>query len=107
METAALAFEVPAGPRRAPKLSALQKKGLAALHELVKAEGKPLPTGDGFPAEATAGVEVTAWRKECARRGMSDAEDPKARSRAFKRMNEGLQSAGMIETRDGWAWSIR
>lgn len=104
-ETAPLAFEVPSAPRRAPKLPKSARMALAALHEVLRAKGAPLPKGDGFPGGELQGVTAGDWQAECGRRGLSGADTPQDRAKAFRRARAALQEAGLIGMRDDLVWA--
>ncbi len=92
------------------RLPAAAAGALVVLHNLIAAgEGRPLPSGPGWPdAAELRGVPEARWRAECdTRRIPSAAEAPRSREQAFRRALQTLICAGRVACRDGIAWPTR
>jgi hypothetical protein len=50
-------------------------------------------------------VNVSSWRKQAYRRGISTSEEDRAKQQAFKRASQHLIAAGRVGFWDEWVWT--
>jgi hypothetical protein len=90
---------------RKAKLSPAQQIALKALGNALGDEGKVLPANNYIPPN-TATVSVETWRRYAYSAGISDADNPEARKKAFQRVREALMGKGRVWEHEGQAWIV-
>jgi hypothetical protein len=96
-----------ATPRRTakPRLSAASKIALDTLRRATAEAGKNAPTSNHIPPSAR-GVDVETWRGYYYAGTASDKQTPEARKKAFQRVREQLQAAGVIGLHADFCWVV-
>jgi len=95
-----------ARPVHAPKSERLTKAAHIALRALCEAldeQGGAAPASNHIPPGARV-VNVSAWRQQAYRRGISTSEEDRAKQMAFKRASEHLIGSGRVGAWDDNVW---
>ena len=87
------------------KLSSAQKVALKALENALGDEGKVPPANNQIPPNM-ATVSVETWRDYAYRAGISDADNPEARKKAFQRVRDALKAKGRVWEYEVQAWIV-
>lgn len=93
----------PAKKAKGPRLSSSQKVALNALQKAVSDAGTPSPGGP-VPAGVQC-VPISLWREYAYSGGISQADTPEARKKAFSRAMQELAAKGVIGINDPLAWA--
>jgi hypothetical protein len=104
--TAPLVVPLENPPARAVGSGRLSKAAQIALRALVEAlneQGQPAPASNHIPAGVKV-VDVSTWRQQAYRRGISTSDEERAKQQAFKRASEHLISAGRVGIWDRSVW---
>lgn len=92
----------PGETRGKPKLTHAEKIALEALDEALIEQGVAQPIAS-VPRGSKA-VKIEAWRGYAYRKGITDADNPEARKKAFQNVRHGLQAKKVIGIEGDWAW---
>jgi AAA domain len=86
------------------KLPKAAQIALRALTEALDEQGEPAPASNHMPRGVKV-VNVSTWRKQAYRRGISTSEEDRAKQQAFKRASQHLIAAGRVGFWDEWVWT--
>jgi AAA domain len=86
--------------RRLPKAAQI---ALRALVEALDEQGQPAPASNHIPP-AVKVVDVSTWRQQAYRRGISTSDEERANQQAFKRASEHLIGTGRVGIWDKSVW---
>lgn len=89
---------------RGPRLSGAQKVALMALSKAVTEAGEVSPGGP-IPTGARV-VKIETWRHYAYSAGISEADTPEARRKAFQTARTGLQGKGLVAINEPFAWVL-
>jgi AAA domain len=93
-------------PPRSPNSARLTKAAQIALRALAEAldeQGLPAPASNHIPPKVKV-VEISTWRQQAYRRGISTSEEDRAKQQAFKRASEHLIAGGRVGMWDKLVW---
>jgi hypothetical protein len=76
---------------------------LRALAEVLAEQGQSAPASNHIPAGVKV-VEISTWRQQAYRRGISTSEEDRAKQQAFKRASEHLIAGGRVGMWDKSVW---
>lgn len=93
----------PAKKAKGPRLSSSQKVALNALQKAVSEAGTPSPGGP-VPMGVQC-VPINLWREYAYSGGISQADTPEARKKAFSRAMQELAAKGVVGVNDPLAWA--
>jgi hypothetical protein len=85
------------------KLPKAAQIALRALTEALDEQGKPAPASNHIPSGVKV-VDVSIWRQQAYRRGISTSEEERAKQLAFKRASEQLIGAARVGVWDNSVW---
>jgi hypothetical protein len=108
--TSPVVFYVSDGPQaaRKPKGQAKMPKAaqiaLRALTEALDEQGRPAPASNRIPSGVKV-VDVSTWRQQAYRRGISTSDEERAKQQAFKRASEHLIGSARVGVWDGQVWT--
>lgn len=89
---------------RGPRLSGAQKVALLSLRKAVIEAGEASPGGP-IPLGVRC-VKVETWRHYAYSAGISDADTPDARRKAFQTARTALQAKGLVGINEPLAWPV-
>lgn len=87
-------------------LSKAQRRAMELLTRCINDQGRPAPQSSEFPHGVRV-VSLKEWHEACERGGLSSAEKPDDRDRAFRRAKDDLQTFSRIACLDGLVWLVR
>ena len=93
-------------PPRAASSGRLPKAAqivLRALTEALDEQGQPGPASNHIPSGVKV-VDISTWRQQAYRRGISTSDEERAKQQAFKRASEHLIANGRVAVWDGRVW---
>jgi hypothetical protein len=93
-------------PGRLPNSARLTKAAqiaLRALAEVLEEQGQPAPASNHIPRGVKV-VDISTWRQQAYRRGISASEEDRAKQQAFKRASEHLIAGGRVVMWDKAVW---
>lgn len=82
------------------KLSSAQQIALKSLEKAIADESEVPPANNSIPPN-TSTVSVETWREYAYRTGISDADNPEARKKAFQRVRDALKAKGRVWEHEG------
>jgi hypothetical protein len=104
--TAPVVVPMESMPPQSAKSAHLTKAAQIALRALAEAldeQGQPAPASNHIPLGVKV-VEISTWRQQAYRRGISTSEEDRAKQQAFKRASEQLIAGGRVGMWDKSVW---
>lgn len=86
-----------------PMLSALEKRALSALHNLMVDQGQPAPKGVTFPNVTV--VKLSLFRDALKSIGVTDRDKPDSERSQWRRITTNLSNKGVFRQIDDLCWS--
>jgi AAA domain len=93
----------PAREARSGRLTKAAQIALRALVEALNEQGQPAPASNHIPAGVKV-VDVSSWRQQAYRRGISTSDGERAKQQAFKRASEYLIGTERVGIWDRSVW---
>jgi hypothetical protein len=94
--------ELPGQPKKI-KLTNAAMIARRALSEAILKEGRDPPPAAPAPP-GSKGVEISKWREQAYRRGISDGQTDRAKQLAFKRAHDQLVAFNQVGVWEEFAW---
>ena len=85
------------------RLTKAAQIALRALAEALHEQGQPAPASNHIPSGVKV-VNISTWRQQAYRRGISTSEQDRAKQQAFKRASEHLIAGGRVGIWDESVW---
>ena len=100
-------FNATIRPPKAPTLANIEQIALKALQYAIAEAGVAPPGSDHLPqGPGAVVVTIDQWRTYARQLGISDSDDNKAQTQAFRRAKEGLLAKQRVGRWAKWVWLI-